>query len=212
MASLAEQYRPRTWADVVAQDTAIRSIQTVARRGYSGRAWWIHGKSGTGKTTLAYLIAAEIADLCVEEMDGSELTLPELRRIERDSRLSGMGKLHGRAVIINESHGLRADVVRRLLVVLERIPSHVAWLFTTTVAGHDAFEGKLDAHPLLSRCTRIALSQRDLCKPFAARAKAIARAEGLDGRPLSAYERLAKDCGNSLRDMLSRIESGAMSA
>lgn len=44
----------------------------------------------------------------------------------------------------------------------------------------------------------------------AQRAKAIAEAAGLDGQPIERYLRLAKDCRNNLREMLQRIEAGAM--
>ena len=36
-------------------------------------------------------------------------------------------------------------------------------------------------------------------------------AEGLDGLPIERYYRLAKDCGNNLRTMLTAVEAGAMS-
>ena len=65
-----------------------------------------------------------------------------------------MGEL-GRAYIVNEAHGLRKDVIRQLLVVLERIPPHSLWIFTTTIEGQEAiFEDYDDASPLLSRCLR----------------------------------------------------------
>ena len=72
MQSLHEQYRPQTWDEVIGQDRAIAKIQAVARRGLSGRAFWIAGQSGTGKTTIARLIAKEVADpFCVVEMDAA---------------------------------------------------------------------------------------------------------------------------------------------
>ena len=37
---LFEQYRPKTWAEVVGQDAALRQIEAVRRRGLAGRAWW----------------------------------------------------------------------------------------------------------------------------------------------------------------------------
>ena len=68
MKTLHEQYRPSTFADVVGQDKAIARFRTVANRGIGGRCFWITGKSGTGKTTIARLVARELADpFCIEE-------------------------------------------------------------------------------------------------------------------------------------------------
>jgi DNA polymerase III subunit gamma/tau len=73
---LYEQYRPQSWGEVIGQDKAIQKIEAMKRRGLGGRAYWIAGQSGTGKTTLARLLALEIADkLNVIEVDGGDCSL-----------------------------------------------------------------------------------------------------------------------------------------
>lgn len=208
---LTEQYRPKQWTDVVGQKKAVDKLQTVIKRGLGGRAIFISGQSGTGKTTLALLLGAEIADPdFVTEIDATDLRPAKLKQIEASMNLYSWGR-GGRAYIVNEVHGLGTQTIRQLLVMLERIPSHCLWVFTTTCEGKELlFDNSEDTSPLLSRCTRIELARRDLAKPFAMRAREIACKEGLNGQPMEKYLRLVRDKRNNLRAVLQEIESGSM--
>ncbi len=209
---LYEKYRPRSFQEVLGQEKAVKTLERLLERSWGGQAFWLSGPSGTGKTTIARIIAETGADeLCIREFDSADkLDAAALEDIDREMSMYGWGK-GGRAYIVNEAHGLRAPIVRRLLGLLERIPQHVVWIFTTTADGLALFEDcQTDASPLLSRCTCIRLTSQGLLKVFAAHVQRIAQSEGLDGKPLAAYEQLARDCRNNCRAMLQEVASGRM--
>jgi len=199
-----------TWEEVVGQDKAIGKVRALAKRGIGGRAYWISGGSGTGKTTIARLIARELAESWnVEEIDAQDVGIDTVREMERGFTFMGMGCKTGKAWIINEAHGLRGQVISRLLTCLEPVPEHCTVIFTTTNDGEESLFEDFDTPPFLSRCTRIKLASRGLAEAFAKRAAEIADKEGLNGRELPWYLELVRQSRNNMRAVLQAIEGGA---
>jgi hypothetical protein len=214
--SLFERFRPQTFGEVIGHDAEIaRLIGLRDRGGFGGRAFWLTGASGTGKTTIARLIAAELASLfCTVEVDAGAVTTEWLADAEQTMHSFGAwdGKI-GRAFIINEAHGLTGRMIRALNVMLEPIPSHVCWIFTTTKNGAAKLaDGGEDIRPLLSRCVRLKLEHSGDYGRGGAYLAWLAREAQMDGGLDGALHGrcvalLEENCGN-YRAAIQAIDSG----
>lgn len=211
---LSERYAPKDWADIVGQPDAVAMLSRFERDGrLSGRAYFFAAKYGQGKTTMAEIIASKVAEpwATYGPMDGSQVTAAILDDMEGFKARPPLGR--GVCYIIDECHALRGGQLTRLLTICQRMPHWLTVCFTTSAAGEAAlFDKHDDAKPLASRCEIVPMAKRDLAEAFARKAQDVARAEGLDGKPLKDYIRLAKECRNDLREMYSRIEAGVMVA
>jgi len=212
---LYEKYRPRTWADLVGQDKAVRQARRIIERpGFDRGAFWIEcageHNSGVGKTSLAWLIARHLADdFFITAWNGAKLDKSAVHKIEQDSQFSTWGDKRFRVVIVDEAHAISQGAVDALLPFLEALPAHFVMIFTTTRAVDRDLFGD-DSGPFASRCFQIRLTNQGLCRPLAERAKWIAEQENLDGKPIESYVKLIRDCGNNMRAALQRIEAGEM--
>jgi replication-associated recombination protein RarA len=225
MKPLYERRRPRTLAEVVGQPKACeRAAWFMGRGEVAGNSFLILAPcSGVGKSTIARIMAESIAEpehitvVCAREVSASFLDAfqTELEADRQSRRFFGdgwMGKgKPGRALIVEEMHGLSKIAVQRLDVILEHLPEHVAVFFTTVNAGTAAlFEETVDGPMFTSRCHEIKLTNQGLKKSAAPYLRDLAQSEGLDGQPVEAYERLIVDCNGNLRKAIQRIQGGEM--
>lgn len=212
---LYEKVRPRSFDEVVGQDDVIRRLNVIRERGFGGRVFWLSGPSGAGKTTIARIIAAEVADpYAIVEIDAQRLSIEQLREFDRMCHFRPIGVKGYHCFIANEAHGLSSKVVSELQTVLETdyVQTTSTWIFTTTTAGQQRlFDTKFDTMPFLSRAVMIELSAKSFLE-MATRLQQIAVDEGLDGQPLSAYIDLIRRCSGNMRKALNEIDSGAMLA
>lgn len=229
--SLYEMYRPQTFEQMVGQDAAVRKIRFLLRQRWGGRAWWISGSSGTGKTTLARLIGRYRRGMCdpehmlpndyrICEVDAAYFSTAKARQVFREAMQ------HPNAYwIINDAHKLPDKVVLELSTFLEREETrflHDGNLFedTFSVLGSVAFtalrdvvdelkDKNPDMEPLLSRFNRITLSKR--VQPlFIQHVKRIIEGTEYNTgcRSETAWEKMAKECHGNLRAMWNKVEEG----
>lgn len=206
--NLTEKYRPEKLTQIVGQPAAVNMLNRLKP---GGRAFYITGASGTGKTSIAKILAGQVADrLYIREVVARQLKASDLKDFADQWATTTMFG-SGYAMIINESHGLRRDIVEILLDVLERLPDNCCMIFTTTRDGADLFEERqIDAGPFASRCILVNLETYNKSRIFAGHLKKIATKENLDGRPLGDYVELIEKHHYNFRAAIQEIETGAM--
>lgn len=214
MLPIYERYRPQNWGDVLGQPKALRALDAVRQVNgtLAGQVYWLSAPPGTGKTTIARLIMAEVCDPCyLIEVNAADLDTASIREWERQCRYRPLtGQSWG--FIVNEAHLLRGAILSRLLTTLEQpeVQRNSTWAFTTTSSGQERLEGFDDAGAFLSRAVKVPVTSQGLCRVFAERAQAIAGELGMNGKPLTAYSKLVERHKNNFRAVLQAIGSGAM--
>jgi replication-associated recombination protein RarA len=211
--SLADELRPDDFDDVVGQEATIKKLKFLqSRGGLSGRSYWFAGLSGTGKTTLARIIAGIVSPQFQEELDVGQCSVSRIAQWDAKTRckpIDGTGWI----LVVNEAHGLKKDAIRHFLDVMERLPAYAAIVFTTTIEGQlSLFEDSLDASPLTSRCTVLELESKGekLELAFAIYLRRISRERGLGDRPLPDYVALVRRHKFNLRACIQSLESGEL--
>lgn len=209
---LYEKYRPKTLTDFIGQPKIKKQLQAMMNRdGWDRDALWLQGPSGTGKTSLAWIVAkAKANEFDIEELDGDKCNVQAVRELERSLNLSSMFG-DWKVVIVNEAHAMSRQAVQAWLTLLERLPRHRVIIFTTTEPLRDDVFGSF-SKPFESRCKVFTFTNQGLAQEMAERAKTIAHAESLDGQPDAKYLRLVQDCKNNMRLVLQRIDACEMLA
>ncbi len=222
---LARKYRPASFADLIGQDTMVRTLKNAFDSDRIAHAFILTGVRGVGKTTTARIIAkglncigkdgkggATVApcgscEPCVAIAQGRHVDVLEMDAASRtgvDNIREIIDSVHYRAAsarykiyIIDEVHMLSSSAFNALLKTLEEPPAHVKFIFATT-------EIRKIPITVMSRCQRFDL-RRIEAEVMAEFLQKIAKAEKAKIEP-DALALLIRAGEGSVRDALSLLD------
>jgi DNA polymerase-3 subunit gamma/tau len=145
--ALYRKYRPASFADVLGQEHIVKVLEGALKLGHISHAYLLHGSRGTGKTTIARIIASKLntADEDIIEIDAaSNRGIDDIREL-REGVTTLPFRSKYKIYIIDEVHMLTKEAWNALLKTLEEPPAHVIFILATT---------ELDKVPetIISRC------------------------------------------------------------
>lgn len=129
-------YRPLDWDEMAGQKHMLKPLRDMVEKGLS-QCYLFSGPTGTGKTTLARIVANKcgVQEADVVEFDASTNTgIEDIRRLQ-DQTLYRPFSGGNRAFIIDEAHGLTRQAWNALLKVTEEPPDYIYFFLCTTDVG-----------------------------------------------------------------------------
>jgi len=221
------RYRPRKISEVAGQDSVSEIIKNAARTGKLSHAYLFYGPRGSGKTSVARILAklancdkrrtdpifreeGEPCNECVRcreidegrSLDVIEIDAASNRGIDEIRELKEGARLtpaysERKVFIIDEAHQLTKEAFNALLKILEEPPAHVMFILATT---------EYDKLPttIVSRTQRFSFKRASIGK-IMEKLKVIAKAERIKISD-EALEVIASAAEGSFRDAESLFE------
>lgn len=217
--ALYQKYRSQTFDEVVGQQYVVRSIKNTVKEGKVGHAYLFCGPRGTGKTSMARLLARAVncedkenapcgkCENCLAAVNGThpdiieinaanETHVEDIRDLIERARLAPMMG-HHKIYIVDEVHQLSSSAASALLKTLEEPPEHVIFILATT-------DPQKLLPTIISRCQRFDFSKiknEDIKNHLLY----VAKQENVNLEEVAA-EKLATLADGGMRDSLSMLE------
>ncbi len=218
--SLYLKWRPGKFGEVVGQEGTVRILQNSVRRGETSHAYLFAGPRGTGKTSVARILAKAVncedpregepcnkcsscgkieegTALDIIEIDGaSNRGIDKIRELREEVNFAP-AELDNKVYIIDEVHMLTNQAFNALLKTIEEPPDKVTFVFATT-------EPEEVPATIVSRCQVFEfkeIAQADI----QARLEEVASSEGIEIED-EALELIASRARGSMRDGLVILE------
>ena len=216
--ALYRKYRPSNFASVVGQEVVVDILKNSILNNKVSHAYLFTGPRGTGKTSIAKILAHAVnclnfnGDICGEcevcknlEINDSDIIeidaasnngVDEIRTLRDNVKLLPSFCKY-KIYIIDEVHMLSTGAFNALLKTLEEPPSHVIFILATT-------EPNKIPLTILSRCQRFDFNKINM-NDLVSRLKYIVNEEG---RVVSdnILEQIAKISDGGLRDAINLLD------
>jgi len=217
---LYRKYRPKSFSEVAGQEHIVQTLKNAVAGDLLSHAYLFSGPRGSGKTSLARLLAkaancsspkegepCNTCEFCEEINQGRAIDLIEIdaasnRGIDemRDLREAikfAPTKLKYKVYVIDEAHQLTKDAANALLKTLEEPPSHALFVLATT-----------EAHKMIptiaSRCQRFDFQKLSV-PVIVKKLQEIAKAEKAT-IDKEALQLIALNSGGAMRDALGLLD------
>ncbi len=216
----ARKYRPRTFEEVIGQRSVVQTIQNAITSGRIAQAYLFSGVRGTGKTTVARILAKALncvdgptphpcntCEYCIAinedraidvlEIDGaSNRSIEDIKALREALKYRAIYTRY-KVIIIDEVHQISRDGFNALLKTLEEPPPNTVFIFATT-------EFNKVPPTIVSRCQHFEfrkISHKDIINHL----MEITRKEGITVTP-AGLALIAGAAEGSMRDAQSLLD------